>query len=585
MLKCISRGNWVLIVMLFLCSEAWAKNCPNWPPERLRLEISALNDQLARWDEAYYRLGNGLIDDEIYDGLVRQLQDWQTCAGEAVSDDGTRILPAGKVPHPVVQTGLRKLPDRIAVGQWMQRRHDLWVQPKIDGVAVTLVYQKGVLVSAISRGNGQKGENWLEKVQAIPAVPKVLTGGPEYLILQGELFLKVNDHRQQQQGGINARSKVAGILMRNTPSAELKQLGVFVWAWPDGPGTMAERLQKLADMGFTLPQQFSKPVNTVVEAEQWRDFWYRNPLPFVTDGVVIHQGTVPSGRYWQAKPGDWAAAWKYPPVQQVASVTNVEFSIGRTGKIAVVLNLEPVRMDDKWIRRVNIGSLALWQKWDIVPGDHIAISLKGHGIPHLEQVVWRTMERETPEVPKPENYHPLSCFALGAGCEQQFMARLVWLSSANGLNISGLSKAGWQALIDKGLINGLLDWLDLTPEQLNPVPGLSEKRGQTLYRQFRLAQQQPFGRWLIALGIPLSPLQSATLQNWRQIQQMTAAQWQEIAGIGAKKAQQLHDFLQTPDFLALVKTLQQHNINGFSQLPDNSVVAAWSGNLATNVDF
>ncbi|WON76874.1 NAD-dependent DNA ligase LigB [Serratia sp. UGAL515B_01] len=567
MLNCVSRGSRVLMVMIFLCGTAWAKNCPNWSTERLRLEMTALHDQLARWDEAYYRFGNGLIEDEIYDGLVRQLQDWQYCVGDARAKDNIPTLPAGKVQHPVPQTGLRKLPDRNAVGQWMQGRHDLWVQPKIDGVAVTLVYQDGVLVSAISRGNGLKGENWLEKVRSIPAVPKVLKQVPESLVLQGELFLKVNDHRQQTQGGINARSKAAGMLMRNSPSAELKQLGLFVWSWPDGPERMAERLQQLTDMGFLLSQQYSKPVNTVADVEQWREFWHRTPLPFVTDGVVIHQGTVPPSRYWQAKPGDWAAAWKYPPVQQVARVNEVEFAIGRTGKIAVVLRLEPVRMDDKWIRRVNLGSLALWRKWDIVTGDHVAISLKGQGIPHLEQVVWRTMERKTFEVPKPENYHPLSCFTLEPGCRQQFMARLVWLSSANGLNIAGLGKAGWQMLIDQGLVDGLLDWLDLTPERLSRVPGMGQKRRQTLYQQLRLAQQQPFGHWLMALGIPLSPLQSATLQNWSQIKQMTPAQWQEITGIGAKKAKQLHDFLKAPAFLSLVKKLQQHSINGFNEDP------------------
>lgn len=563
MWRCIYR---VLVAIGLLCSSAWAGGCPDWSPERLRLEITALDNQLARWDEAYYRLGDSPIDDEIYDGLLQQLQDWQRCVGE--QEDAVRALPAGKVPHPVAQTGLRKLPNRGAVEQWMQSRQDLWVQPKVDGVAVTLVYRQGVLVSAISRGDGQKGENWLAKVKAIPAIPNVLPGITANLVLQGELFLMVNDHHQQAQGGINARSKVAGMLMRNPPTAQLEQLGLFVWAWPDGPPSIAERLQQLAAMGFVLPQQYSKPVTTLAEVEQWRAAWYSGPLPFVTDGVVIHQGREPQGRYWQAKLNDWAAAWKYPPAQQVARVTDVEFAIGRTGKISVVLRLEPVRMDDKWIRRVNVGSLALWQKWDIVPGDHIAISLMGHGIPHLKQVVWRAVARVILIAPKPEDYHELSCFTLQPGCRQQFLARLVWLSSRDGLNITGLNKAGWQALIDRGLVNNLLDWLELTPEQLSVVPSLGEKRAQALYRQFRLAQRQPFERWPIALGVPLSPLQSATLQNWPQLQQMISAQWQEMAGIGAQKASKVQEFLQHPAFLALVTTLQQHNVSGFDALPD-----------------
>lgn len=561
------RGIYRALVLVgMLCSSAWAGDCPAWSPERLQAEITALDDQLGRWDEAYYRLGNSPIDDELYDSLLQQLQDWRRCVG-AVEED-TRPLPAGKVPHPVAHTGLRKLRNSRAVEQWVQGRHDLWVQPKVDGVAVTLVYRQGVLVNAISRGDGQKGENWLEKVKAIPSIPNVLPEVTANLVLQGELFLMVNDHHQQAQGGINARSKVAGMLMRNPRTAQLEQLGLFVWAWPDGPPTMAERLQQLAAMGFTLPQQYSQPVATLAEVEQWRAAWYSGPLPFVTDGVVIHQGQEPQGRYWQAKPNDWAAAWKYPPIQQVARVTDVEFAIGRTGKIAVMLRLDPVRMDDKWIRRVNVGSLALWQKWDIVPGDHIAISLMGHGIPHLKQVVWREVARTTPIAPKPEDYHALSCFTLQPGCRQQFLARLVWLSSANGLNINGLNKAGWQVLVDQGLVNNLLDWLELTPEQLSAVPSLGAKRAQALYRQFRQARRQPFERWPIALGVPISPLQSATLQNWSQLQQMTLAQWQELAGMGEQKARKVQEFLQYPAFLALVQTLQQHHISGFDAVPD-----------------
>ncbi|MFZ1871354.1 MAG: NAD-dependent DNA ligase LigB [Chania sp.] len=564
----------MLIAVGLLCSTAWAQTCPSWRPERLQLEITALNSQLERWDEAYYHQGRSLVDDEIYDSLLKQLQHWQNCAGKEPLADVRPVLPEGKTLHPVTQTGLRKLPDRVAVGQWMQGRSDLWVQPKIDGVAVTLVYQQGKLVSAISRGNGEKGEDWLEKVKAIPAVPQDLPRVPAQLVLQGELFLMVNDHRQQRLGGINARAKVAGMLMRKQLSPELKQLGLFVWAWPDGPPNMAERLQQLTAMGFAFTQQYSKPVNTLDEVEQWRISWHRDPLPFVTDGIVIHQGSAPEGRYWQAKPGDWAVAWKYPPAQQVARVTNVEFGVGRTGKITVVLLLEPVRMDDKWIRRVNVGSLSLWQKWDIAPGDHIAISLMGHGIPHFNRVVWRAVERQVPAAPNPENYHPLSCFTLQPGCRQQFLARLVWLSGTHGLNMSGLNEAGWQSLIDQGLVDDLLDWLILTPDQLNDIPGIGNKRAQSLYQRFRQARQQPFERWLIALGAPLSPIQviGAQAQNWQQMQQITPENWQKVAGIGAKRAGQLQAFLQSPVMLGLAKTLAEQEINGFETLSNHPIM-------------
>lgn len=435
----------ILLGCLAFSGSLWAETCPTWRPERLQLEITTLKNQLERWDVAYYQQGNSLIEDEVYDSLRKKLRLWLGCAGLAPADEPVPLLPAGKVPHPVAHTGLRKLPDPAAVAQWLHGRSDLWVQPKVDGVAITLIYRDGELVAAISRGNGLKGENWLEKVRAIPAVPASIKGAPQTLTLQGELFLMVNGHQQKISGGINARARVAGALMKKQLSPLLQQIGLFVWAWPDGPQAMPQRLQQLAAMGLPLAQAYSQPVKSLAEVQQWRQHWYQAALPFVTDGVVIHQARSPQGRYWQAKPGDWAVAWKYPPVQQVTQVIGVDFNVGRTGKIAVVLRLEPVRLDDKWVARVNLGSLSRWRQWAVAPGDQVSISLKGHGIPHLNKVVWRVKERSVPSAPSAEDYHPLSCFSWRPDCRQQFLARLAWLSGRQGLNLHGVSESTWQS--------------------------------------------------------------------------------------------------------------------------------------------
>lgn len=564
MRKC---GMWVGMILLsglMFCGALRAETCPAWRPERLQLEITALKSQLERWDVAYYQQGNSLVEDEVYDSLRQKLQLWHRCVGLEMAEEPSPLLPAGKTPHPVAHTGLRKLADHAAVAQWLRGRSDVWVQPKVDGVAITLVYRGGELKAAVSRGNGLKGENWLENVRAIPAVPTVVKGAPATLILQGELFLTVNDHRQKIHGGINARAMVAGALMKNRLSPALQQIGLFVWAWPDGPQEMEQRLQQLAAMGFPLALAYSQPVSSVEDVRQWRELWHREALPFVTDGVVIHQARSPQGRYWQAKPGDWAVAWKYPPVQRVARVNDVEFSVGRTGKIAVVLKLDPLRMDDKWVSRVSLGSLPRWRKWAVAPGDQVAISLMGHGIPRLDKVVWRAAERVEPHAPAADRYHSLSCFSWLPECRQQFLARLVWLGGPQGLGLHGVSESTWQALIDQGLVRHLLDWLVLTPEQLMSAPGMGDKRGRSIHRQFQLTRQQPFARWLIALGAPLNLQQTLVLKNWHQVQQLPAEEWRKITGIGAKKAEQIVGFLQHPPFLALVGTLEGQGIAGFA---------------------
>nr|WED67537.1 hypothetical protein PJ912_13045 [Pectobacterium colocasium] len=152
---------------------------------------------------------------------------------------------------------------------------------------------------------------------------------------------------------------------------------------------------------------YTHAIGSFADAEKWRHHWYHNPLPFVTDGVVIRQTKEPQGRYWRNTAADWAIAWKYPPVHQVAEVTDVAFSVGRTGKIAVVLKLNPLQLDDKSVSRVNVGSLSRWKQWDVLPGDRVSVSLAGQGIPRLDNVVWRGTER--PAIVSP-NEHDFPCF-------------------------------------------------------------------------------------------------------------------------------------------------------------------------------
>jgi NAD-dependent DNA ligase len=166
-----------------------------------------------------------------------------------------RLLP-GEARHPVAHTGVRKLANQADVARWMRGQSGLWVQPKVDGVAVTLVYRQGRLTQAISRGNGLAGEDWTARVLQIPSVPKVSDGVLANSVLQGELFLLREGHVQKQMGGMNARAKVAGMMMRQEAQAELDRLGIFIWAWPDGPEDMEQRLALLRQGGFLYSALF-----------------------------------------------------------------------------------------------------------------------------------------------------------------------------------------------------------------------------------------------------------------------------------------------------------------------------------------
>lgn len=515
----------------------------------------ALRQQLTVWDDSYHRLGVSLVSDAVYDQLRSRLE---LC--RAV--DNPLQTASGPVPHPVAQTGLAKLTDERAVERWIKGRQDLWVQPKVDGVAVTLVYHQGQLQHVISRGDGLTGQNWTATAQVISAIPQRLPQ-PVDMLLQGELYWRVPGHVQAKAGSVNARSTVAGLMARHALSPEQGQgIGLFVWDWPQGPHAQSERLARLAELGFTDSQTYSQPIEHLDHARHWREHWFNTPLPFASDGVVLRQSQRPAAERWQAKPPNWAAAWKYPHAQALSEVRKVTFNIGRTGRITPMLELTPVRLDDRTIKRISVGSLQHWQDLDIRPGDHVAISLAGMTIPRLDSVALRASERIEVLAPQPNNFHALSCWSATPGCERQFLARLNWLSSKKGLAMPFVGPGTWNTLIQAGEVNNLLDWLTLDTARLANIGGFGERSSERLLASVHAARQQPFARWVKALGLP--PTGDAPLgQSWQALVARDEQAWQAFAGIGAQRAAQLTEFLREPNVQALSEQLRAAGIAGF----------------------
>ncbi|HFI3355745.1 TPA: NAD-dependent DNA ligase LigB [Escherichia coli] len=555
---------WMAILISILCwqSSAWAV-CPAWSPARAQEEISRLQQQIKQWDDDYWKEGESEIEDGVYDQLSARLTQWQRCFGNEPRD---AMMPplAGTVMHPVAHTGVRKLADKNALRLWMREHNDLWVQPKVDGVAVTLVYRDGKLNKAISRGNGLKGEDWTQKVSLISAVPQTVSGPLANSTLQGEIFLKRKGHIQQQMGGINARAKVAGLMMRQGNSDTLNSLAVFVWAWPDGPHLMTDRLKDLATAGFTLTQTYTRAVKNADEVAHVRNEWWKAKLPFVTDGVVVRSAKEPESRHWLPGQAEWLVAWKYQPVAQVAEVKAIQFAVGKSGKISVVASLAPVMLDDKKVQRVNIGSVRRWQEWDIAPGDQILVSLAGQGIPRIDDVVWRGAERTKPTPPE-NRFNSLTCYFASDVCQEQFISRLVWLGSKQVLGLDGIGEAGWRALHQTHRFEHIFSWLLLTPEQLQNTPGIAKSKSAQLWHQFNLARQQPFTRWVMAMGIPLTraALNASDERSWSQLLFSTEQFWQQLPGTGSGRARQVIEWKENAQIKKLGSWLAAQQITGF----------------------
>ncbi|EPT4859478.1 NAD-dependent DNA ligase LigB [Escherichia coli] len=555
---------WMAILISILCwqSSVWAV-CPAWSPARAQEEISRLQQQIKQWDDDYWKEGKSEVEDGVYDQLSARLTQWQRCFGSEPRDV---MMPPlnGAVMHPVAHTGVRKMVDKNALSLWMRERSDLWVQPKVDGVAVTLVYRDGKLNKAISRGNGLKGEDWTQKVSLTSAVPQTVSGPLANSTLQGEIFLQREGHIQQQMGGINARAKVAGLMMRQDDSDTLNSLGVFVWAWPDGPQLMSDRLKELATAGFTLTQTYTRAVKNADEVARVRNEWWKAELPFVTDGVVVRAAKEPESRHWLPGQAEWLVAWKYQPVAQVAEVKAIQFAVGKSGKISVVASLAPVMLDDKKVQRVNIGSVRRWQEWDIAPGDQILVSLAGQGIPRIDDVVWRGAERTKPTPPE-NRFNSLTCYFASDVCQEQFISRLVWLGAKQVLGLDGIGEAGWRALHQTHRFEHIFSWLLLTPEQLQNTPGIAKSKSAQLWHQFNLARKQPFTRWVMAMGIPLTraALNASDERSWSQLLFSTEQFWQQLPGTGSGRARQVIEWKENAQIKKLGSWLAAQQITGF----------------------
>ncbi|GHA89625.1 NAD-dependent DNA ligase LigB [Modicisalibacter luteus] len=564
--------------ILVLLALSWAPpafsvtppTCPAGSPQHLRLALDRLQAQLEHWDEAYYQRGERLVEDGVYDAAKRRQQHWRTCLGLTDQPTVTPSLPTPAddgITHPIVQTGLAKADSRQALAEWLTAhlQHSLWVQPKVDGVAITLVYEQGVLTAAISRGDGERGQDWSMQAGQIPAIPKQLDNAPSHVVLQGELYLERPNHIQAEDGTAGARSAVIGLMARHALRAsDGRRIGLFVWDWPDGPDTMPARLAMLTGWGLDTAA-YTLPVTTIKEIARQRNAWYHGALPFATDGIVVRQAQRPPPETWLAQPPAWAIAWKHPAQQRLAQVESIDFSIGRTGRITPVARLQPVELNDRTVTRVSLGSLSHWRKLDVRPGDQVLVRLAGLTIPHLDSVVLSASSRPDIEPPNDADYGPLTCLALvKQSCKAQFLARLEWLGSDHGLDMSGIGAATWRQLVEHGIIDDLLDWLALEKAQLISLPGVGDARAEAWLTAFSRARQGSDIDWLLALGMP--PLPASVKETWpadlnvQALQARKAREWQQYPGIGQVRAAQLEAFFADSTVKAMLRRLENEQI-------------------------
>lgn len=552
------------ITLFLFINVAWA-NCPNFTQYQAERELSVLARQIAIWDNAYINEGVSLIHDEVYDQIIQRYQQWQVCFPLYQTPNNTvQYQMEHKVPHPAVHTGVKKLHDEKDIALWMQGKVDLYLQPKIDGVAVSLVYEQGELISAISRGNGDQGENWTERVKLIPAIPKHITTKQPRILLQGELFWRLDQHVQSASGSQHYRLQVAGALMAKTADMnKLQYLDFWVWEWPNGPLTMASRLAGLKKMGFHYGVDDTLRVTTVAHVKQLRDQLFHSALAYPTDGIILRQGERPDYSYWQVKEPYWVIAWKYPLQEKLTRVNAIHFTVGRTGKQSVIIELEPIELDGKKIKRVYLGSLKHYQLQDIAVGDNVTIKMSGQSIPQISQVIWRSPQHERKQRLAYNKRNELTCFQYSEQCHEQFVARLTWLSGKHGLNMKKISKGTWLKLLTLQQFTTLTSWLDFSVEDVASVNGISESQAKKIIEQFQNAKQASYIQWINAIGLTRLP---TTISNysWNTVHSWSISDWQYIMNFSYHRANNTYQLIRMIESQQIIAPLIRHQIQGFS---------------------
>ena len=560
-------------------------SCPEWSEQDARQKLEQLNQEIQHHNQLYFVRQMPVLSDHEFDALAKRLQVLSDCFPDIELNTGTteRLPPDNtldksadnNIQHVYSMGSLRKAESDKDISEFLQRvfrandHSGVMLQPKIDGIAIELVYHDGKLVSASTRGDGMMGKNILAKVKAIPAIPDEVPVTYGRIVLHGELFVRLdrwNEKTHNRERYSSARHFVAGIIHSNAPElSALEVLDFFPWALfqPSAASSESETVNQLYSMGFDLPTQFTEPVKSLEEVIRKRDQLRKQAdrLPFLLDGVVLKANSTAQ----QLAMGssnvipNWALAWKFPPDVAVTTVRNIEFKVGRTGTITPVVMFEPVEIRGQAITRVSLGSLNNLQGKDIAIGDQISIALKGSATPTFNKVVLRDSQRKHPVLPDSQRYTPFTCLSLAPDCKEQFIARIQWLTKR--LDLPGLDEPVIHHLVNSGQVKTLADVLTLSKEQLQKAGNSGEQSGY-FRSAIELTGSLPFGQQIRALGIPdIGKARSAKLgkafSDWDQLLQAKDEQLQAITDVGEATIRQLRLYLQRPENQALIRILKQ----------------------------
>jgi len=589
------------------------------PPD-VRRRIETLREKIRHHIHQYFVLDAPEIADEAYDALVQELRDLEAAHPDLITPDSpTQRVGAPPsaafqtVTHPSPMLSLANAFTEDDLRAWHRRvvaalgegRIAFVGELKMDGAAVSLVYERGVFVRGATRGDGVRGEDVTPNLRTVRPIPLRLEGGPapDFAEFRGEVFLPtraldaVNEERVRagQPLFANARNAAAGSLRQLDPAITASRpLGFFVYQVGAVPSmrfrSHVEALRWAESLGMP-GNPHVRPLETLDDALRYVEEWQtkRATLQYGTDGVVVKVDSLDQ----QAELGAtsqaprWAIAYKFPAEEAETQVVDIFVSVGRTGALTPVADLEPVRVSGVIVRRAGLHNEDEMRRKDVRISDRVIVRRAGEVIPEIVRVLTekRTGEERPFGMPatcpicgSPVERRPGEAVARctgGAVCPAQILNRLIHFASRGGVNIDGVGPRFLQGLLDRGLIEDPADLYRLTKEQILTLERMAEKSAGNVTAAIDRSRRPALGRLIYALGIRHVGEHVAELlaARFRTLEALAEASTEEIAavpGIGPTIAESVAAFFAKDESKTLVRKLRQV---GVEPAPPEAAVA------------
>ena len=506
-------------------------------------QINELRRTLNLYNYKYYVENNPVVSDFEFDTLLRQLQELEA-ANPQFADPNSPTARVGSdltsefqsVEHTFPMLSLSNTYSLEELGEWIDRNEkevgqtEYVCELKFDGTAISLTYENGRLLRAVTRGDGSRGDDVTANVRTIRSVPLVLNGDdyPDFFEIRGEIFMpyssfeRLNAERAEagEQLFANPRNAAAGTLKQQQSQVVARRgldCTLYQLAGNKLPcDTHSGNLDAARRWGFKISEH-TAICSSREEIFNYINYWdvERKRLPFPTDGIVIkvNRDSVRRTLGYTSKAPKWAVAYKFKAEQATTRLLSIDYQVGRTGAITPVANLEPVQLAGTTVKRATLHNADQIELLDIRIGDMVYVEKGGEIIPKITGIDLSARQADS----QPLKYitHCPECGATLVryegeakhycpnqnGCRPQILGRIVHFIRRKAMNIESLGEETVELLFANNLLHNIADLYDIKAEQIATLPRLGEKSAENIIQSINNSRQVPFHRVLFALGI------------------------------------------------------------------------------------